>query len=114
MSKEKKQGLVAYIVLGVPCKPNSGKMAPSQLALHYISASSEAISNADRMVASAPVIISALVLRRTVVAALTANLSFAARHPRIYWFASLDRSNRQMGTLNRMKMPSEKSIMALE
>ena len=60
-----------YIVLGVPGKPYSGEMTPSQLGLDKISPSLERIAYPHRMVSFSPVIICALILGRGVIAALT-------------------------------------------
>ena len=63
-------------MFGVPSEPNSGKMAPTKLALNNVSSILESITDSDGMIASSPVIVDALILRCVVAPAALAHYLF--------------------------------------
>ena len=53
---------------GIPSEPDGGEVAPAEFALDDVAATLEGVANPDGVVASAPVVLRPLVLRRVVAA----------------------------------------------
>ena len=61
--KREKRGREEYGVLGVPGEPDGGEMAPAELGLNDIPSALESVTDSDGVVAAAPVVLRAFVLR---------------------------------------------------
>lgn len=57
-----------YRVLGIPSEPNSGEVAPTELALNNIATILEGVADSNSVVTSASIILGAFVLGREIAA----------------------------------------------